>query len=246
MRRPRPSRVGRPSAARTSEGQRSQSKSRALVCSQDALSSSLRWPRRDLLRNSGGFWAASRGVSRSATGRRARRRATGPPAGGRFRRRLPALRGGPADLRRCELHRAVGAHAGVGLQREFLVAAVVHADVAAVDVDVEAVPAHRPHERDGDGLAIEADMDVRQTQLLVGLGDLARHAAHVEQVDAALQERERTAAASASAADGTAGSSAGGSPGRAPPAAATAAAASAAAICPVLWSSAPPGASPRR
>ena len=56
---------------------------------------------------------------------------------------------------------------------------------------MEAVPAHRPHEGDGDGLGVEADVHVRQAQLLVGLGDLVRHAADVEQVDAALQERER-------------------------------------------------------
>ena len=39
--------------------------------------------------------------------------------------------------------------------------------------------------------AVEPDVHVRQAELLVGLCDLARHAADVEQVDAALQQRER-------------------------------------------------------
>src|SRR5450756_1447174 len=107
----------------------------------------------------------------------------------RLRFGLRARRGGAADLRRGELDRAVGAHAGIGTQvGELVVAALDHAYVAALGVDVEPVPAHRPHERDGRGLAVETDVYRRQTQLLVGLGDLVGHAADVEKVDAALQE----------------------------------------------------------
>src|SRR5450756_1223086 len=66
--------------------------------------------------------------------------------GGGLRRRLRfglrARRGGAADLRRGELDRAVGAHAGIGTQvGELVVAAVDHAYVAALGVDVEPVPA---------------------------------------------------------------------------------------------------------
>src|SRR5674476_1195504 len=79
--------------------------------------------------------------------------------GGGLRRRLRfglrARRGGAADLRRGELDRAVGAHAGIGTQvGELVVAALDHAYVAALGVDVEPVPAHRPHERDGQTTAV--------------------------------------------------------------------------------------------
>src|SRR5450756_2004490 len=82
----------------------------------------------------------------------------------RLRFGLRARRGGAADLRRGELDRAVGAHAGSGTQvGELVVAALDHAYVAVLGVDVEPVPAHRPHERDGRGVAVETDVYRRQT-----------------------------------------------------------------------------------
>src|SRR5450830_1110053 len=107
----------------------------------------------------------------------------------RLRFGLRARRGGAADLRRGELDRAVGAHAGIGTQvGELVVAAVDHAYAAAFGVDVEPVPAHRTHERDGRGLAVETDVHGWQAELFIGLRYLVWDAADVEKVDAALQE----------------------------------------------------------
>ena len=105
---------------------------------------------------------------------------------------LRALRRrGAADLRRRQLDRAVGAYPGVGPQvGELVVAAVGHAHVAALQVDVEKVPAHRPHERHRGRVAVHAHVHRRHAQLLVGLGDLVRYATDVEKVDAALKQRK--------------------------------------------------------